>query len=130
MKTLKLTLFFLTLTTISSFGQFRVEVGGMFGGHSDSKSLGMYLSPSYKFGRFAAGLRGEAMGYLTSSLGSPSFVSQVSVNGQYYITNGNVNTFVGVGGGFYNAGTIAQKCDCSVEMMGSPLGFYPRIGMS
>jgi hypothetical protein len=124
------------------FKKFRVGVGAgyaMPGGEGSGGGLVFDIEPGYRINdKILANLRYEAAAIIrgTADATSASFdiagIGSYTLNGQYYLMDGNFRPYVGLGFGMYKIAAASVDANSGgggvSESAGSKFGFYPRIG--
>lgn len=92
------------------------------------------IEPAYRINDdLAVGLRiGWAVMAKVSYDGSEADASanaSYTVNGQYYLMDGKVRPYAGVGLGIFSLASVSANSTSSGADVGSKFGFYPRIGL-
>lgn len=116
------------------YKKFKVGLGAGYVGTDNTNGLALYFEPAFRVeDHVSVGLRielaGRASGIQETDF-EVGFHSSYTLNGQYYLSNGEFRPLVGLGMGVYQTVSFASDDTNLVDDtdITPELGIYPRIG--
>jgi hypothetical protein len=125
-------MFFSLAANAQDYKPFRVGIALGYAIPDGGGGILFDIEPSYRVSdQIAVGLRLESAAMARSIDGVTGSVSgngSYTVNGQYYLGDGNFRPYVGLGMGIFTIASVSISAAAGEVAAGSKIGFYPRIG--